>query len=144
MIPADLLAPLNTTPTPRQLPSIPSLPARKPALSPEVLAQYELTTHIFPAAYSRSYPAVELPVLPTGHATPEERKAGIATATDELLRWRLKYIQGEMSDEPKDGRLLWLCANRYKRRSDRKGLTLVLCHANGFTKEVGTCPSFPV
>jgi hypothetical protein len=137
---ADSLAPLHAPPVPSQLPSLPSLPARQPALSLDVFAQYELTTHIFPAAYPRSYPAIELPALPSGDATPEERKAGIAKVSAELLRWRLKYVQGELADEPKDERLLWTCANRYRRRSARKGITLVLCHANGFTKEVRMRP----
>jgi hypothetical protein len=131
----ELLAPLCTPPQPRELSSLPS-PPRQPAFSPAVAAQYELSTHIVPAAYPRGYPAVDLPTLSVDSASPEERKKGIARATDELLRLRLKYAQGDLESERKDSRLLWLCANRYKRKAEGRGLTLVLCHANGLTKEV--------
>jgi hypothetical protein len=137
----NLLVALSTPPSHKQaLPLLPS-PARTPAFSDHVLSSYSLSTHIFPAAFPRSTPPIQAPVLNTSKAAPEVRKAEVKKAVASILESRICYGRGDFEQE-RDTRVLWICVNRYVRACEAgvseggEGLTLIMSQANGFPKEV--------
>jgi hypothetical protein len=130
----ELLA-LSTPPSPARLPCLPS-PPRAPAFTNDVKENYVLTTHIIQAAFPRTTPPVRAPAVPSPDLPFKDRQAGVKEAAAKALALRVDYQCGRLTQE-RDSRPLWMCANRYARKKvTGKGLTLVLMHANGFTKEV--------
>ena len=140
------LLPLQPPPAHRWLypPVLPS-PTRQPA--PRILRDlYELSTHIIPAAFPRSFPFVPVPSLssenPQVPRTREERKEEVLRVANKLSEESNKYVDSPQFPGDPDGRLLWNVANRYLRKGvhgkglgGKKRLTLLLFHANGFPKE---------
>lgn len=141
------LLPLHPPPPHRWLypPVLPS-PTRLPA--PEHLRErYELTTHIVPAAYPRSTPFVPEPPPPARSPdvppTKEERRADVLRVVEDVLEVSTKFSRLPEYPGDRDGRLLWNVVSRYRRKGlrleemkNRKCLTLLFFHANGFPKEV--------
>ena len=123
---------------------------------------FALSTHILPAAFPRSGPDVPYPegcdadglVVPEVDGGPAEaRKAKAETGIKvrkALFEINKRQWLGELpghSEKP-----LWACVNRFVRRipvsgdqeDERKRVTLLLAHGNGFGKEVcvlGPAPS---
>jgi len=99
-----------------------------------------LTTHVIPAAYPRTSPALPVPRVAHPSASKEERMEIAADNSKLLLQRREKQIQGEWVGQGSK-KILWNCINRYKSLGPRptrgkRGLTLLLVHATGFPKEV--------
>lgn len=106
--------------------------------------EYTLTTHLIPAAYPRTTPAITLPEdltqpLPSD-STKEQRAERNKRLLDLVVTKKTSQMRGEIPPDLHEQRLLWNCINRYRRKrpagKGRKSLTLLLFHANGFPKEV--------
>jgi hypothetical protein len=126
------LLPLSRAPLPNVLPTLPS-PSREP-----IFHGYRLTTHIIPAAYPRTAPDVPLPNPLIDSSDKKERRAwaektlaAFKTKNDELMK------ENKVQNSRK---LLWCCANLYVKKDhpkpNKRRVTLLLAHANGFPKEV--------
>lgn len=147
--------PNPTVPPPPLLPyldppfkrSIPPLPKRKSVSAPEGWNRIE---HIIPAAYPRrfqdcfgTYSRESKPFeveSPKEGETKEERMARNEGEARETVRRRFDALEWKSPGEGEDG--LLIAAERWVRLKEPKsadeGVTLVLTHANGFTKEVST------
>ncbi|KAG0704158.1 Alpha/beta hydrolase family-domain-containing protein [Suillus ampliporus] len=97
---------------------------------------YTVSTHLVPAACPRLAPDIPLPVVPKFSTNASERKREIRQLAAELTQRQERFMQGGLSGEGSE-KPLWNCINRYAKRvqDGRKGLTLLLAHANGFPKE---------
>lgn len=98
---------------------------------------YTVSTHLVPAACPRLTPDVPSPVIPEFSTNASERKQKFQQLTTEICERQELYSQGKLGGERSE-KLLWNCVNRYVKRAqdEKKGLTLLLAHANGFPKEV--------
>jgi hypothetical protein len=101
---------------------------------------YTVSTHLVPAACPRLTPDIPLPVIPEFSTNASERKRNAQQVATEILERQELFIQGKLGGERSE-KLLWNCVNRYIKRAEvgpdgKKGLTLFLAHANGFSKEV--------
>ncbi len=133
------LKPLETPPvsTSSSLPSLPSQP-RKSLID----KWYTLSTHLVPAAYPRTTPFVPVPPLPQWTLDKAGFKKSIEKTVDTLIGTKEALWHGQLNDLPPDRKPMWICINRYvpKRNASSgrgNGVTLFMCHANGFPKEVG-------
>ncbi|GAA5893666.1 triglyceride lipase [Sporobolomyces salmoneus] len=122
--------------------SLPPLPVRSPL--PQLLPGWTCETFTVPAAFPRSYPNS------TKHASeplhdPTDAKGGRLDpqkAWDELIKPQVDGFNNPVKLDDKEElerqEQLVLAVNRYRppKENRRKGLTLVLSHANGFYKEV--------
>lgn len=131
------LPPFRTRGEDLQKPPLPSPPRDK-----VFNENYTVSTHLVPAACPRLNPDIPLPVTPEFSTVASERNRNIKRAATEILERQELFVQkklgGEGSEKP-----LWNCVNRYVKRAPvgpdgKKGLTLLLLHANGFPKEVLT------
>lgn len=126
-------------PLPKTLPTLPS-PPRKSLLPSE----WQLTTHLIPAASPRTTPLTPVPVIPpfTPGMDKRERKTQLEALAGKLGEMKVKQRNGELGVLGNDETQLWCCVNRYARASvgsgSKKGVTLFFAHANGFPKEVST------
>ncbi|KAI0705335.1 alpha/beta-hydrolase [Earliella scabrosa] len=125
-----------STPGTSTLPSLPC-PPRKSLLD----KWYTLSTHLVPAALPRTTPFVPLPPLPQWSSNKQEFKASVARTVEALVAAKESLWEGRLSHMPPNRKPMWTCVNRYVRQNlhgsgDSKGVTLFLCHANGFTKEI--------
>lgn len=107
---------------------------------------YALSTHLLPAAYPRTTPAITVPA-DLAHPLPSDSsKAQRAERSKRLLDFVMEtknsQMRGGFPPDVREQRLLWNSVNRYRRRKPagrgRKSVTLVLFHANGFPKEVSS------
>ena len=121
------LLPLRLPPEPLRYPALPC-----PPRDHRFNTSYDVTTHIIPAAFPRSTPFVALPAFPD-HETKVERAARIQRHTDELLSLQAQHVPDGSVARPQ---VLWNVLNRYVRKGNGGGLTLLLLHANGLHKEV--------
>lgn len=120
------LFPLRLPPEPLRYPALPC-PPRDHRFS----TSHNITTHIIPAAFPRSSPSVALPAFP-GHEIKEERVARIQRYTSELMS-QARHALDSSGTQPT---VLWSVLNRYVRKDNGGGLTLLVLHANGLHKEV--------
>lgn len=139
------LLPATVPPLPEQLPSLPS-PQRRPAFS--IQSQYELKTHLVPAAYPRVTPYIPDVQPPEWSDDKEKWKASVEKVTEEVMGWKRQQYEGKLPGGVEghgSTRLLWNCVNRYVRKGSKpkghgnntgKPLTLFFAHANGLHKEV--------
>jgi hypothetical protein len=129
------LLPLRHPPQPLLFPQLPSpLRARK------FTEQYDLSTHIIPAAYPRTAPYLPPPPGPPAEASKAERQDLAARNGATLVEMEDWYVDGAYGiGNPV---VMWNCMNRFVRKDigDRGpvGLTLFCAHGNGFPKEVRT------
>ncbi|KAG1888333.1 Alpha/Beta hydrolase protein [Suillus subluteus] len=98
---------------------------------------YIVSTHLVPAGCPRLTPDIPLPVVPKFTTNAAERKRDIQQLSTELRERQERFVQGKLGGERSE-RPLWTCVNRYvkKVQDERKGLTLLFAHANGFPKEI--------
>lgn len=139
------LLPTTLPPLPEQLPPLPS-PQRRPL--PSIESQYELKTHLVPAAYPRVTPYIPDVQPPEWSDDKETWKANVERATEEVMGWKRKQHEGKLpggAEGHGSTRVLWNCVNRYVRKGLKpdnhgnnigKPLTLFFAHANGSHKEV--------
>jgi hypothetical protein len=127
------LLPLRAPPEPLRYPPLPC-----PPRDPRFASEYTVTTHLIPAAYPRSSPFVSVPAfkLPD-HESRDERGARIQLYKDELFSLQDQHGPDHSGTQPQPTVPLWSVLNRYVRKGNGGGLTLVLLHANGLHKEVG-------
>ncbi len=78
-----------------------------------------------------------------GSETKQSRIARANQVAEQLMQLRDDCSEGRLPSDGSENRLLWNVTNRYARRvtitenvSNRKKVTLLLAHANGFPKEV--------
>lgn len=129
-VPLFPLLPLRSPPEPLSRPPLPC-----PSRDHRFASEYTVTTHLIPAAFPRSSPFVPVPVLKLpGHESRDERGARIELYKDELV---LHQAQHGPDHSGTQSMVLWNALNRYVRKGNGGGLTLVLLHANGLHKEVG-------
>ena len=136
------LLPIFPPTLPLLLPVLPS-PQRVPHIHPS----FALSTHFVQATHIRSTPHVPLPppslmpVPPSGTGKKPSKEERIRKATA-VRTWLSEARQKEADDSAGYKRILWNCVNRYyridsgRRRTQGRGLTLFIAHANGFPKEV--------
>ncbi|XP_006464153.1 hypothetical protein AGABI2DRAFT_180214 [Agaricus bisporus var. bisporus H97] len=129
--PCRPLLPILPPNDPLNYPSLPSK-LRKPRFN----ESFNLSTHIFPAAYLRRGPDLPIPRIPPFNARKRERDNAV------------KFVYGTFqenwnSSSVKNGKhekVLWNVVNRYVRndldKSTSTGITLFFAHANGHTKEI--------
>jgi hypothetical protein len=134
------LVQLKPGPVCPELPLLPC-PPRKPQFAFPGHTKWSLSTHLFPAAYPRTLPHVAAPLPAPAFALEgkEARAAWVQNVTDELLRAHEDAQEAQVSGKVAEGDVqpFWCVVNRYVRSDARgDGITLVLAHANGFTKEV--------
>ncbi|TDL19494.1 alpha/beta-hydrolase [Rickenella mellea] len=111
--------------------------------------EWEVTTHVIPAAYPRGTPLVRLSsrhAQATEPLTKEARAKQMEQTALDLIEFKHRSVRGEdcggsMEEEP--SRVLWNVVNRYvklgKSRNIRRGtkdITLLLTHPTGFPKEI--------
>ena len=128
-VPRIPLLPLQAPPEPLRYPPLPC-----PSRDHRFASEYTVTTHLIPAAFPRSSPFVPLPALPDYNESRDERSARVQRQTDEFLSLQAQYGPDHSGTQPS---VLWSVLNRYVRKGNGGGLTLVLLHANGLHKEVG-------
>jgi hypothetical protein len=144
------------------LPSLPSLP--RPS---NFTDSYELSAHIFPAAYPRRYPEVPLPELPRDEDKNNEKRKKVKKAAEEICDVRFKYQRGELDKLGPNKHQQWCSINRLAKRSKIKSndgkerlsaslctrscrsmltrwIAILLNHSTGFTKEVRHLASLPL
>lgn len=121
---------LPLRPPPEPLLSQPSLPC--PPRDHRFTNEYTVTTHLIPAAFPRASPFIPVPASPENESK-EERSARVQLYASELLSLQAQHEPGHSSTQP---RVLWSVVNRYVRKGNGGGLTLLLLHANGLHKEV--------
>ena len=158
---AQPLVPLKPVPPLRPHPgSLPARPASLPASAPfgpsfSSTAPWEVQTFVYPAAYPRS--VANSSSLPSSAAA----AAAAATAVEAVIRRtaskdQVQRIRDDLLQRRKEAALqqqpelrkrngpnpLWCVANRYaptgsgpSKKSQRGALTLIMAHANGFSKE---------
>lgn len=147
------LLPLREPPSYLMLypPSLPKEAQDRVARGGSFSDEYTLTTHLIPAAYPRTTPAITLPEdlrqpLPSD-STKEQRTERNKRLFDLVVTKKTSQMRGEIPPDLHEQRLLWNCINRYRRKSPagkgRKSLTLLLFHANGFPKEVSIHLLYP-
>lgn len=136
------LLPLVDPPAPLLLyPPLP--PSGRTTHNPLTDLDFDLSSHIFPAAYPRTALHISARTLDRPPDDKEGRKAWAKKTTDIVWEASERY-QSADSSEVKGGdapeNVLWHCVNRYVRRgppkSSKKAVTLLLAHANGFSKKV--------
>jgi hypothetical protein len=143
-----LLSPPKNSNTP--LRNLPTRPERQP------LPGYTLTRHTFPGAYPRTAPGfvsfdnkfgeTDDPLGEVYSADKKERQALIEKA---VVKVRQVYLDAgarteeEITEQEIKEPLVRLAVNRFTRTElvntraqDEPGLTLIVCHANGFHKEM--------
>jgi len=114
----------------------------------EIHKFFDVSTHVIPAAYPRLTPFVPFSDLErkagdfAGSETKQSRIARANQVAEQLMQLRDDYSEGRLPSDGSENRLLWNVTNRYARRdtitgnvSNRKKVTLLLAHANGFPKE---------
>lgn len=125
----------------------PTVHVKLPALPPPRLngslidEWYTLSTHIVPAAFTRTTPDIPYPAgceFPTGE-TREDKGKRIRKLRDVYFDPKIRHWDGRLPGQSE--KQLWSCLNRYVRKGRQtakgtKKLTLFLAHANGFPKEV--------
>ncbi|KAI0028058.1 Alpha/beta hydrolase family-domain-containing protein, partial [Vararia minispora EC-137] len=117
---------------------VPPLPS--PRRAPDFSHGFTLSTHLVPAAYPRTTAYFSsFPPAPENE-TKEERQIRVRKLELELWDLRRRYEKGELDEMEKNENVLWMCFNRYVRRSAERdgkqtGLTLFCAHANGMHKE---------
>jgi hypothetical protein len=128
-VPQVSLLPLRTPPEPLSYPPLPC-----PSRDRRFASEYTVTTHLIPAAFPRASPYVPVPAfeLPD-HKNRDERGARIEIYKNELLSLQVQHGPDQSGTQ---STVLWSALNRYVRRGNESGLTLVLLHANGLHKEV--------
>jgi hypothetical protein len=134
------LLPVTQPPLPQHLPPLPSQPRR---LDSGIDLQYQLTTHLVPAAYPRLTPHISVQP-PAWSSNRETWSANVNKATQEVMQWNTDLHGGKLLGDHGSTKVLWNCLNRYTRRSRPQNrlnntglpLTLLFSHANGFPKEV--------
>ncbi|KAI0800323.1 alpha/beta-hydrolase [Fomes fomentarius] len=131
------LNPLETPPAPT--PSLPSLPSqpRKSLID----KWYTLSTHLVPAAHPRTTPFVPVPPLPQWTLDKAGFKNSVEKTVDALIGTKEALWRGQLNDLSPNRKPMWNCVNRYLRKRSassgrRNGVTLFMCHANGFPKEI--------
>ena len=122
--------------TPPALPSRPYYPPPK---------GWDKESKVLPAAYPRTYDAstgsLERESMSTkytgeGEESKEERTTRLGKAALEFIANKFKAMEAGHSPGQKG---LWLACERWTRKEKKEGVqgvTLVVAHANGFTKEV--------
>ena len=126
-VPTISLLPLRQPPEPLRHPSLPC-PSRDHRFSSE----YTVTTHLIPAAFPRASPFIPVPASPDNESK-EERVARVQLYASELISLQAQHGPDHSGTQP---RVLWNVVNRYVRKGNGGGLTLLLLHANGLHKEV--------
>jgi hypothetical protein len=128
--------PLLPLEPPPDTPSPPPLPV-PPRQSP--FNDYDLTSHIIPAAYPR-HACNPAPVIPRNESV-DARKARVKRLTEELVIARQADQEGTPRGRVQDV-AFYNVLTRYRLRDlprgakRQTGLTLLVLHANGFPKEV--------
>ncbi|KAJ4486358.1 Alpha/beta hydrolase family-domain-containing protein [Lentinula aciculospora] len=131
-------------------PGLPSTP-RTPLWHDDPDVPYTLSTHIVDAAPLRTFPQIEklnevsMPAYAHMQSSNLDTKGRQKVAKEQvglMLSWRREQEEARRNQStPGYERRLWLCLNRYVKRSlDRtprraKGLTLMFAHALGINKE---------
>lgn len=139
--PRETLLPLSRPPsqTPPHLPPRPALPPPPPG--------WTSTSHVVPAAYPRQFGASTGKLARESHPFRDTSATSSAGETSEGRRKRAaeetrlsltaRFDAGERVGENREDQPgLWMAVERWRREGGGEGLTLVLTHANGFTKEV--------
>ncbi|KAJ9100661.1 hypothetical protein QFC21_003706 [Naganishia friedmannii] len=145
------LLPLLPPPTSRRdsVTRLPARPDRQPLLG------YTLTRHTFPGAYPRTAPgfvAYENKFNetddPLGNVYSSDKKERLKLIDQAVGKVRAVYVQAgartahDIKNSKIDEPVVRLAVNRFVRNdlsassSDDTGVTLVVCHANGFHKEM--------
>lgn len=122
-------------PPPVELDDYPTMTLPIPNSTSPFIPGYQVSTHVFPAAYPRCPSNVWVP--PPVEETTNERRARIACTVAELGAMKEAQEQGRDDRAPR-GEVLWMVAKRYVKtpRPQAAGLTLVLLHGVGALKEV--------
>ena len=132
-VPLLPLLPLRAPPEPLRYPTLPF-----PSRDHRFAGEYTVTTHLIPAAFPRSSPFVPVPAFNfPDHESRDERGARIELYKNELVSLQSQHGPDHSGTQPT---VLWTALNRYVRKGNGGGLTLVLLHANGLHKEVGVQP----
>ena len=130
----------------------PSLP-RRPSLPPLPVG-WKRTQHALHAAYPRTFEASTgtlsrecnpFDANPLEGETKDDRKERAEKAGRTVLKRRVAAGTSARADDgAKDQHGLWIAAEKWQRTNTEgdDGLTLVMTHANGFTKEVSSGPAF--
>lgn len=140
------LQPLEIRPLPPSLPPplpkvLPPLPCPQRRADAAIAKDYDLRTHLVPAAHPRLTPDVPEPTLPVWSADKAQFQVSVRRTLDEMLDARRKQWAGTLGGEASRA-VLWNCVDRYVRRDDprrhdvgRPPVTLFFAHANGFPKQ---------
>lgn len=122
---------------------------RKSSQSDTIRKYFDVSTHVVPAAYPRLTPYVTFSELErkaggfAGTETKESRSLRANQVAEQLMKLRDDSAKGKLPSDGSENRLLWNVVNRYSRRDtldgshlNRRRVTLLLAHANGFPREV--------
>lgn len=134
-VPTIPLLQLRPPPEPLRYPSLPC-----PSRDHRFASEYAVTTHLIPAAFPRASPFVPVPAS-SDNESKEERGARVQLYASELLSLQAQHGSDHSSTQPT---VLWSVVNRYVRKDNGGGLTLLLLHANGLHKEVNIRTRFVV
>lgn len=140
----DIMATGTLTPlqqSPVLLDDYPSLPCSESSRCGLFASGYEISTHVFPAAYPRCPSSPWSP--PSYPATPAKSKQW-AQETAEFIAARKENQELGHDTRPLNNSVVWSIANRISRTSrrdakitgTRPGLTFILLHGIGAHKEV--------
>lgn len=138
ILPPPSVAPLD-------LPKLPGGPRPQSSLPRPLQATHILTSHVVTAAWPRCRSALfaEADHMPPENETKEQRKARVNREFEDMTLKKRAAERRDQSGVPERNEVLYGVYNRYRRKGrwNPDGLTLIVTHAVGFPKEVGSVAS---